>query len=76
MPALTILDGAQCDPELDELHGFVCPCRTGGPPHELDAEETADSLATLVASARTLYDRRGRFGHVPPSAGPADATAR
>ena len=74
--ALTIVDGRQCDPELDELHGFVCPCRSGGPPHELDAEENAESLATLVVRAKALYDGRGRFGRIPPSGGAPDATAR
>ena len=73
--ALTIVDGQQCHPELDEHHGDVCPCRAGGTPHELDPAETAEALAALVASARALYDTRNRFRLTPPPAGGPGASA-
>jgi len=57
--AVTIVSGQQCHPELDDLHDEVCPCRAGGSLHLLDAEETHESLALLVAHARAIYDRRG-----------------
>lgn len=56
--ALTIVSGQQCHPELDEQHGGVCPCRAGGVIHQLDAEETHETLESLVAYARDVYERR------------------
>ncbi len=73
--ALTIVAGQQCHPELDELHGYVCPCRLGGPAHQLTAEEISDALAALVASGRALYDGRNRFQLAPPPHGGPTAAA-
>jgi len=61
--ALTIIDGHECHPELDEFHGEACHCRAEGQPHEVGVDETYDALASLVLAARALYDgRRGGAG--------------
>ena len=56
--ALTIIDGHECHPELDESHDEVCHCRAEGQPHEVGVEDTYEALASLVLAARALNDER------------------
>ena len=56
--ALTIIDGHECHPDLDALHGATCHCRAEGEVHAVGVADTYEALAALVDEARRLYDER------------------